>query len=67
TLGTVQSEKYRSPGNHQTQTCPSDCQTEKCDKPLQRTRFYCSRAALESSGSVLYTTASDTLHCTYMR
>ncbi|CAI9610669.1 unnamed protein product [Staurois parvus] len=39
----MQSSKYRSPGNHQTQTCPSDCQTERCDSSLQRTRLHCSR------------------------
>ena len=31
TLGTMQSDKYRSPGNRQTQTRPSDCQMEKRD------------------------------------
>ncbi|CAI9624811.1 unnamed protein product, partial [Staurois parvus] len=30
TLGTIQSSKYRSPGNHQTQTCPSDCGSVIC-------------------------------------
>ena len=43
TLGTMQSDKYRSPGNHQTQTCPSDCQMEKRDLSLQRTCLHCSR------------------------
>ena len=43
TLGTMQSDKYRSPGNCQTQTCPSDCQMEKSDSSLQRTRLNCSR------------------------
>ena len=43
TLGTVQSDKYRSPGNRQTQTRPSDCQMEKRDSSLQRTRLHCSR------------------------
>ncbi|CAI9556876.1 unnamed protein product, partial [Staurois parvus] len=43
TLGTMQLGKYRSPGNRQTQTCPSDCQTEKRDLSLQRTRLHCSR------------------------
>uniref|UniRef100_A0AAR2ITW4 non-specific serine/threonine protein kinase n=1 Tax=Pygocentrus nattereri TaxID=42514 RepID=A0AAR2ITW4_PYGNA len=33
TLGTMQSDKYRSP----------DCQTEKIDSSLQRTRLHCSR------------------------
>ena len=41
-LGTVQSDKYHSPGNRQTQTRPSDCQMEKCDSSLQRTRLHCS-------------------------
>ena len=52
TLGTMQSDKNRSPGNHWTQTRPSDCQMEKCDSLLQTTCLHCS--------SVLYTTASDT-------
>ena len=43
TLGTMQSVKYRSPGNRQTQTCSSDCQMEKRDSSLQRTRLHCSR------------------------
>ncbi len=43
TVGTMQSDKYRSPGNHQTQTRPSDCQMEKRDSSLQRTRLHCSR------------------------
>jgi len=43
TLDTMQSGKYRSPGNSQTQTRPSDCQTEKRDSSLQRTRLHCSR------------------------
>ena len=34
---------YRSPGNRQTQTRPSDCQMEKRDLSLQRTRLHCSR------------------------
>ncbi|CAI9553889.1 unnamed protein product [Staurois parvus] len=46
----MQSGKYRSPGNRQTQTSPSDCQTEKHDLSLQRTRLHCS---IESSGGVL--------------
>jgi len=29
--------------NRKTQTRPSDCQTEKCDSSLQRTRLHCSR------------------------
>ena len=43
TLGTMQSHKYGSPGNLQTQTGPSDCQMEKRDWSLQRTRLHCSR------------------------
>ena len=39
----MQSDKYRSPGNRQIQTRPSDCQMEKSDFSLQRTRFHCSR------------------------
>ena len=60
TLGTMQSDKYCSPGNLQTQTRPSDCQMEKRDSSLQRTRLHCSRVQwLRAS-----LTASDTLHCT---
>ncbi|CAI9612571.1 unnamed protein product [Staurois parvus] len=39
----MQSGKYRSPGNRQTQTHPSDCQTEKQDSSPQRTHLHCSR------------------------
>ena len=39
TLGTMQSDKNCSPGNRQTQTRPSDCQMEKRDLSLQRTRL----------------------------
>ena len=42
TLGTMQSDKYRSPSNRQTQTCLSGCQMEKCDSSLQRTSLPCS-------------------------
>ncbi|CAI9602018.1 unnamed protein product, partial [Staurois parvus] len=45
TLGTVQSGKYRSPGNRQTQTCPSDCQIEKHNSSLQRTCLYTTASA----------------------
>ncbi|CAI9559219.1 unnamed protein product, partial [Staurois parvus] len=38
-----QSGEYRSPGNRQTQTRPLDCQTEKPDSSLQKTRLHCSR------------------------
>lgn len=55
TLSTTQSERYRSPGKLQTQTRPSDCQMEKCDSSLQ---------SVSTDGAVLYTTASDALHCT---
>lgn len=37
TVGMIQSDKYRSPGNRQTHTLLLDCQTEKCDLSLQRT------------------------------
>ncbi|XP_051528965.1 uncharacterized protein LOC127426291 [Myxocyprinus asiaticus] len=43
TVGTMQSDKYRSPGNRQTQTRPSDCQMEKRELSLQRMRLHCSR------------------------
>jgi len=45
TLGPMQSDKYRSPGNRQTQTRPSDCQMEKGDSSLHRTtsNLHCSR------------------------
>ena len=43
TLGTMQSDKYRSPGNRQTQARPSDCQMEKRDLSLRITHLHCSR------------------------
>ena len=43
TLGTMQSGKYRNPGNCQTQTRPSDWQMEKYDSSIQRTHLHCSR------------------------
>ena len=43
TLGTMQSDKYRSPGNRQSLTHPLDCQMEKRDLSLQRERLHCSR------------------------
>ena len=45
TLGTMQSDKYRSPGNRQTQTPsdPSDRQMVKRDSSLQRMHLHCSR------------------------
>ncbi|CAI9541322.1 unnamed protein product [Staurois parvus] len=39
----MQSGKYHSPGNCQTQTHPLDFQTKKCDLSLQRTCLHCSR------------------------
>ncbi|CAI9550004.1 unnamed protein product [Staurois parvus] len=39
----MQTGKYRSPGNCQIQTHPSDCQTEKIDLSLQRTCLHFSR------------------------
>ncbi|CAI9588545.1 unnamed protein product [Staurois parvus] len=39
----MQSDKYRSPGNRQTQKHLSDCQTERHDWSLQRTCLHCSR------------------------
>ena len=47
--GTMQSDKYRFPGNRQTQTHPSDCQMEKHDSSLQRTRLHCSRVQWQSA------------------
>ena len=38
----MQSDKHRSRGNLQTQTCPSDCQMEKCDSSLHKMRLHCS-------------------------
>ncbi|KAM9502208.1 uncharacterized protein ACWYII_000088 [Salvelinus alpinus] len=35
--------RWRSPGIHQTQICPSDCQMVKRDSSLRRTRFHSSR------------------------
>ena len=43
TLGTMQSDKYRSPGSRQSQTHQSDCQMEKHNPSLQRTCLHCSR------------------------
>uniref|UniRef100_A0AAR2LTL3 ADAM metallopeptidase domain 17 n=1 Tax=Pygocentrus nattereri TaxID=42514 RepID=A0AAR2LTL3_PYGNA len=39
----MQSHKYHSPGNHQTQIRPPDRQIEKYDLLLQRKRLHCSR------------------------
>ncbi|CAI9553512.1 unnamed protein product [Staurois parvus] len=55
----MQSGKYHSPGNHQTQTRPLDCRRSV----IGHSREHVS-TALKSSGVVLYTTASDALHCT---
>lgn len=55
----AQPGKYRCPGIHQSQTRPSDCQREKRDWSLQRTRLYCSRIQWLR----LYTAVYDTLHC----
>ena len=59
TLGTMQSDKNRSPGNHQTQTHPSDWR-----RRIRHSRERIS-TALEYSGSVLYTTPSSALHCNW--
>ena len=61
TLGTMQSHKYRCPGNRQTQTRPSDARWRSA---IGQSRGHAS-TALESSGGVLYTTASHALHCTW--
>ncbi|CAI9601826.1 unnamed protein product [Staurois parvus] len=57
----MQSGKYRSPGTCQTQTRPSDCQTEKSDSSLPRTCLHFSRVQWQ----LLYTTASDALYCSW--
>ena len=57
TLDTMQSDKYRSSCNHQTQTRPSDGEARSTRHSSERIP-----TALESSGGVLYTTASG-LHC----
>ncbi|CAI9551279.1 unnamed protein product [Staurois parvus] len=56
----MQSGKYRS-GNHQTQTCPSDCQTEKYDSSLQRTLLHCSRIQWRLAKLLLFPIASNLL------
>ena len=58
TLGTMQSDKYRSLEKSQTQTHPSDWRNAICQSKERVS------TALDSSGSVLYNTASDALHCT---
>ena len=57
TLGTMQSDKYNSPGNRQNHTRPSDRSAIRHSRERVST-------ALESSGGVRYITASDALHCT---
>ncbi|CAI9535756.1 unnamed protein product, partial [Staurois parvus] len=59
TLGTIQSGKYHSPGNHQTETHPLDCQTEKRDSKEHVS------AALESSCSFLSCCCSQLLPLWY--
>lgn len=61
TLDTVQSDKCRSPGYHQTQTHPLDCLTKKYDSFIREE----SSTALESSGTVLYIPASNALQCSW--
>lgn len=53
--GTVQSDKYCSPGNFQTQTHPLIRQTENCDLSLQRNRS----TAPELSGGIVYMTNTN--------
>ncbi|CAI9620684.1 unnamed protein product [Staurois parvus] len=50
----MQSCKYRSPDNHQTQTHPSDFQTEKRDWSLQRTLLQCSRVQWQMAELLLF-------------
>ncbi|CAI9568863.1 unnamed protein product [Staurois parvus] len=57
----MQSGKYRSPGNCQIPTCPSDCQTEKCDSSLQRTGLHCSRVHWQLAELLLFPVASTVL------
>ncbi|CAI9623250.1 unnamed protein product [Staurois parvus] len=57
----MQSGKYHSPGNCQTQTRPSDWQTEKRDSSLQRTRFHCSRVQWWPAELLLFPVASTLL------
>lgn len=58
-LGTVRSYKYHYPGNHQTQTLPSDYQREKLNLSLQRTFLHCFRVACFTPSTW------DALHCTW--
>ncbi|CAI9552902.1 unnamed protein product [Staurois parvus] len=57
----MQSGKYRSPGNLQTQTHPLDCQTEKRDFSLRRTRLNCSRVQWQPAELLLFPVASTLL------
>jgi hypothetical protein len=43
TIGTMHSDRWRSPGNRRTQIHLSDCQIVKRDSSLQRRCFHCSR------------------------
>ncbi|CAI9619928.1 unnamed protein product [Staurois parvus] len=57
----MQSGKYHSPGNRQTQTRPSDCHTEKRDSSLQRTHLQCSRVQWQLAELLLLPVASTLL------
>ncbi|CAI9548336.1 unnamed protein product [Staurois parvus] len=57
----MQSGKYHSPGNRQTQTCSGDCQTEKCDTSIQRTHLHCSRDQSCMAELLLFPVASTLL------
>ncbi|CAI9601544.1 unnamed protein product [Staurois parvus] len=57
----MQSGKYCPPGNHQTQTRPSDYQTEKRDWSLQRTHLHCSRVQWRLAEWLLFPVASTLL------
>ncbi|CAI9542684.1 unnamed protein product [Staurois parvus] len=57
----MQTGKYHSSGNRQTQTHPSNCQTEKRDSSLQRTRFHCSRVQWRLAELLLFPVASTLL------
>ncbi len=62
TVGKMQSGRLHSPSTLQTQTHPSDCQTEKHDSSLHFTKVSTNP---ESSGDMLYATPFDTWHCTW--
>ncbi|CAI9573584.1 unnamed protein product [Staurois parvus] len=57
----MQSGKYCSPGNHQTQTRPLDFQTEKCDLSLQRTCLHCSGVQCSFMAELLFFPLASTL------